>query len=1045
MINVLRVVLRRGIITGLLLPACASLALGQGAAGRPKAKPGELLVNFAHGTPRAAVDASVSKFGGTVAKEFGPIDVNLTKDCYLVTIPGADDTTTDAKLIAAKADPNVVGVFRNQIRYVHQAGTKPTVTPNDPHFVPDQWNMTQINMPTAWPIEKGQKNVVVAVIDTGFDTTHPDFDPRRVFAPFNVITGTTDPQHDTGEEHGTLVAGYVNAWTNNSEGVSGICWNNVLLMPIKTGTEKAGFSLANLVAAVQYVQKQKSLNPSLSFVVNMSLGGDAPSDIPNPSNLSPDEDAILQAAKAGIVFTISAGNSGGGANPASTPAFLCQLSDNILSVAATSEKKTRASYSTFRPYTTIAAPGGDSSQGRGIFGTVPVALGTYKLISAATTSSEGGTSSAAPHVAGVAALLLSVPGVKPTDIKSVITSTAQPVSGFKVPSAEFGYGILDATAALEKVAVGVSVLNPDGFGGKGINATAAGVPSETLSPAIRVHVSQIPSTNFTLSVDRVTVPISTSVSSGPSFAIENVTASKSDSLGNTTPVTFDAVVSGLNLAPGQHQVIVTGTKTDVTPNIVVTDNRTFFVTPHQVPAGRSLVSIPYYLKIGSGSTNEITPETYFGTDFRLARWSAAENGYKYYTSFGLRDPQSSFTPGDIFPHQDGLAAEKFPLGLAFWSDIESNKPILTAGQPVVDAPFIIPLRGTGAGSGRSIAWNMVGDPFPFDVPFNALLVDTPSGRISLQDAVNRGYVLPNLFSYSAAEGYTFRTLPDGAIRAWQGHWIGVTSAADLALVVPPVPVTRAANISKTNIVGNGGWQVQFGVSSRGMRDSNILVGVSSRAADSYDRLDVPKPPLVSPYVSLGVQHSDWNNRNGLYATDYRSATGSKVWTLVADSDQKNTDVSVTWNLQGVPRNTRMMLKDETTGQIYEMRSRSAITFNTGDNATPRKFTVTASSSAQGSLAIRNFGVRASRASGSSQIGFTLSADASYEVKVLAASGNSVANIATRAAGAGDVLVVWNGKDLAGRSVASGTYLVQVKATTPDGETVKAIYPFSVVR
>src|SRR5687767_15529812 len=86
-----------------------------------------------------------------------------------------------------------------------------------------------------------------------------------------------------------------------------------------------------------------------------------------------------------------------------------------------------------------------------------------------------------------------------------------------------------------------------------------------------------------------------------------------------------------------------------------------------------------------------------------------------------------------------------------------------------------------------------------------------------------------------------------------------------------------------------------------------------------------------------------------------------------------------------------------------------------------------------------------RATGTNRIGFTLSGDATYDVKIMSATGAQVGTVATRSASAGDVQVLWNGKDAGGRSVPAGTYIVQIRATGPDGETVKAIQPFAVLR
>jgi flagellar hook assembly protein FlgD len=124
-----------------------------------------------------------------------------------------------------------------------------------------------------------------------------------------------------------------------------------------------------------------------------------------------------------------------------------------------------------------------------------------------------------------------------------------------------------------------------------------------------------------------------------------------------------------------------------------------------------------------------------------------------------------------------------------------------------------------------------------------------------------------------------------------------------------------------------------------------------------------------------------------------------------------------------------------------------MTFSSGSSAASRKLLITATpTSGTPPLRITNVAVRGgSRASGGTNIGFSMSADATYEVRVLSSTGSAVSTISSRAAGAGDVTAFWNGKDAAGRNVAAGNYLVQIRATTTDGESVKVIYPFYVVR
>jgi hypothetical protein len=598
-----------------------------------------------------------------------------------------------------------------------------------------------------------------------------------------------------------------------------------------------------------------------------------------------------------------------------------------------------------------------------------------------------------------------------------------------VPSDAYGYGVVDAYEALLKVGVGVTVMEPDGTGGK---ASQGGIarnpdPVETLRPVLRVAVNQIEPAGVTIKVNGVEV-------TSWRGQEENVTRTTTDLDGNVIPLSYEAVISDQTLPAGQNEIEVTGVKTGP-PDRVVTDVRRFLVAPHQVAAGRSLISIPFYQE-------SATPEGYFGLTFRLARWLPLEARYAVYAPGIGSDPGASFMPPDAAPKPEGALVPPYPVGLAFWADTESVKPVLTTGTAMPTKPFIIPLRGRG-GLGVPVSWNMVGCPFAFDVPFNALLVDTPEGRISIGVAVDRGYVLPNIYSYDSAGGYAFRTLPDGALRAWEGHWIGVTSKVDVALVVPPARSRRAAANATPQIERNG-WKLRLAASAGGQNDTFNFIGVSSTATDGRDLADVPKPPMVSPYVTVGVQAPDGA---GLLAQDMRSVAGTKTWDVNVATDVPNVDVTVRWSSLGSwPRNAKLTWTDTATGQAVDMRTRGSVTFQSGPSAGVRSFRVTATPATGASTRISNVSVRtgAGRASGV-QVGFTLSSAATCEVRVLGADGRGVCTVSSRAAQTGDVQMVWSGRDNQGRSVPAGTYLVQIRAIGSDGEVVRVIQPFSLVR
>jgi len=1007
---------------------------------------GELLLTVPNGTPRATVEELAASVNANVIYAFGPIDYERKIDCYHLRIRGAQvaDEVTLQAINKLKADPRVKGAWTNRLRRFLQQSGGVAATPNDPRFG-DQWNLQQIHMSQAWTLEKGQDSVILAVADSGFDLTHPEFPAARIIAPYDGVEDDNNPFPTDNNTHGTEVAGVAIAQADNAIGIAGVVWQRVLFMPLRVG-DAAGATAAAQLRAYQHLLNVKNTTGK-KVVLNLSFGSTDTTDTPNEANLAPDDLAVLNLARNGVVVTAAAGNEFEQGNPPLSPANLSTLSQNVIAVGATNHLGGRAYYSQVRPYVTLAAPGGDDRAGRLVLSTTLVSQGSFIEVQ--------GTSYATPHVAGAAALLLSVPGVQPENVRSILTSTAQQVSGFPIPSPQFGYGILDVYAALRSVAISVTITEPEGTGGKVGTGGPAPAPVETLRPAIRVQVSKVPPEGLSITVDGIQVPVTPEM-------ITNIQSTIPGSNG-PIPERYD-VLFYRDLDVGRHTISVTGTQPGP-PAVTVSDTRSFTIALHPLPSGRAMISIPYFEDINGDGQSDATPEAYLGTDFRLARWvptperTQEENNdratvippsgsYAFYTSFGVRDAGASFQPPDVQPSQEGSSIIRYPLGLAYWIDANTSIPVRTRGSLVTDRPIIIPLKGTASSDRRFLNWYMIGDPFNFDVPFNSLLVDTPEGRLPIGIAAERGYILPHLYSYDPTIGYTFRTLPDGALQAWTGHWIGVTSKSDIALVIPPSRTSRSTIAGAGPAVGSGGWALRLSASVRDLRDTYNFIGTSSRAADRYDGSDVMKPPMVSPYVAIGVLNEDWGVHSGIYQQDIRSTTGAKTWNVVVSTDQRNSPVTISWSSAApLPRNLKVTLRDELTGQVIEMRTRSAYTFHTGPEAVARRFTITARLATGGATRITNVIIRSvgSRASGSVSIGFTLSGDATYDVKILNVTGKLINTVATRSAGAGDVNLVWSGKDSAGRNIPAGTYLVQIRAVSADGESVKVVQPFVILR
>jgi subtilisin family serine protease len=269
------------------------------------------------------------------------------------------------------------------------------------------------------------RGVVVAVLDTGIDYNHPAlggaFGPRaRVIGGYDFVNKDGDPMDDNG--HGTHVAGIIGA---NGDGLTGVA-PEVSFLAYKVLSAGGSGSDSNIIAAIdRLVDPDQNGDPSdHADVVNMSLGGPGGED-------SPLSRAVNTATEAGVVFSIAAGNSGGYFNvgsPGNASAAITvgasDLSDNL---AIFSSGGPTATSLLIKPE--VLAPGVDISSAN---------LGGGAIV-------HSGTSMAAPHVAGVAALLKSIhPDWSPADIKSAIVDTAEDV---KKDVMQQGGGRVDALRA----------------------------------------------------------------------------------------------------------------------------------------------------------------------------------------------------------------------------------------------------------------------------------------------------------------------------------------------------------------------------------------------------------------------------------------------------------------------------------------------------------------------------------------------------------------------------------------------------------------------
>ncbi len=329
------------------------------------------------------------------------------------------------------------------------------VSANDEHFKL-QWGLSQIGAQAAWSVSTGRKQVI-AIVDTGVDLSHPDLQAKLV--PGATFTGcadtgpcgngdwksgTPEAQAEGFHPHGTHVAGIAAAITGNGRGIAGVA-PAAKIMPVKVLTDSGG-SFPEIAAGIRWAADNGA------DVINLSLGA-----LPGVQLLSLVGElddaklAINYAVSRGVVVVVAAGNDF--AAICGEPSF----SPNALCVVATDNQERRAAYSNFalhQDLNVVAAPGGASllSCAEDIISTVPVeaegsctgTLGTpggYDVMA--------GTSMAAPHVAGVAALL-TAQGRDVFQVYDVLKRTARtPITGLRgFFTLTHGYGIVDAAAAV---------------------------------------------------------------------------------------------------------------------------------------------------------------------------------------------------------------------------------------------------------------------------------------------------------------------------------------------------------------------------------------------------------------------------------------------------------------------------------------------------------------------------------------------------------------------------------------------------------------------
>ncbi|MDQ3644573.1 MAG: S8 family serine peptidase [Actinomycetota bacterium] len=435
----------------LLLSAAlaAAVLLSASTAGAATYVPGEVIVKYRDGTS-GVVQQDVEQTTGT--------DTLIEAPGGSAQLEIEDGDSVPETVDELQSDPSVAYARPN---YVARASA---FLPDDPAFA-RQWNLNGpfgLNMPEAWDLAAargapGGEGAVVAVLDTGVAYENrgryrraPDL--RRFVRGYDFVDFDRHPNDQNG--HGTHVSGTIAQTTNNGVGTAGIAYR-ARIMPVRVLDADGAGDTFSISRGLRFAARRKV------DVINLSLEFDSSvraSQIPDIVS------ALRYARKKGVVVVAAAGNQ------ASSLVAYPARARTVIGVAATTMRGCQADYSNSGIRTDLAAPGGgvDANNSDNAYDAAvcrPLERGSFIFQQTFTTSVRRfglppgyeGTSMAAPHVAGAAALVIASrrlganPG--PADVERLLENTARDIGepGF---DNRYGKGLLDVAAALRDPSLG---------------------------------------------------------------------------------------------------------------------------------------------------------------------------------------------------------------------------------------------------------------------------------------------------------------------------------------------------------------------------------------------------------------------------------------------------------------------------------------------------------------------------------------------------------------------------------------------------------------
>ncbi len=420
--------------------------------------PGRVLVKFHENIGRDHARQIIAALGARDADEIPNIGV------HILDLPYQANEHAFVNAFRGRAEVD----FAELDRIVEPAG----MVPNDPAYANWQWHLQKISGPDAWSISTGNSGVVIAILDTGVEGSHPDL-MNNLVSGWNIYDNNSNTADVNG--HGTNVAGVTAAETNNGIGVAAVCWH-CKIMPIRISDTAGNATYSAMASGLNWAANHGARVANLSFIA---------------SNSSTVKSAAQYFQSKGGVVTSAAGNY----------STFDSSSDNafVLTISATDVNDAPSSFSNYGNNVDLSAPEGGYTTAKG---------GGYAY--------AGGTSFASPVVAGLAALVMSAnPGLSGSQVQDILKQSADDFgpAGWDI---HYGWGRVNASRAL--ALAGGSPQPPP---------TPTPSPTPTPTPTPSPTPTPTPAPDLTKPIVTITSPSDGSKAA----ANESISVSASDNIG----------------------------------------------------------------------------------------------------------------------------------------------------------------------------------------------------------------------------------------------------------------------------------------------------------------------------------------------------------------------------------------------------------------------------------------------------------------------------------------------------------------------------------